>query len=213
VFLVRAARRKRDDRWQLHQSPNVGHRQVPFVFDASECFSHTHCVLLFRSRSARLRPSETPRVPADRRLSDPLLHQQPALVSECQVQLDARGGALRSWSTVRDTVPCTWRELLPFTNTAFRVFTYSVLLVGTRMDERSDASIQQALKVAGREPVSTEAGVKLAKELGAVGYLECSALTQQGVNDVFNGAMRQALQYKRRNRKAELAGCMGCSIM
>jgi len=81
------------------------------------------------------------------------------------------------------------------------------------MDERSDASIQQALKAAGREPVSAEAGVKLAKELGAVGYLECSALTQQGVNDVFNGAMRQALQYKRRNRKAELAGCMGCSIM
>jgi len=99
------------------------------------------------------------------------------------------------------------------TNNAFRVLIYSVLLVGTRVDERTDAKVLQALSKRGQEPVSAEAGVKLAKELGAVGYLECSAMTQEGLKDVFDKAIRQALQYKLRGRKAASNGCMGCNIM
>ena len=39
-------------------------------------------------------------------------------------------------------------------------------------------------------------GESMAKELGAKGYHECSALTSEGVKDVFDEAVRAALSKK-----------------
>ena len=52
------------------------------------------------------------------------------------------------------------------------------LLVGTQMDLRNDQGTIQKLQKNKQKPVTTELGDRLAKELKAVKYVECSALTQ-----------------------------------
>jgi len=54
------------------------------------------------------------------------------------------------------------------------------LLVGTKMDLRND---QEVLKKVS-QPITKEEGAALAKELGARNYVECSALTQDGLKNV-----------------------------
>ena len=55
------------------------------------------------------------------------------------------------------------------------------LLVGTKIDLRDDAATIDKLAKNKQKPLSLEAGEKLAKELRAVKYVECSALTQVSV--------------------------------
>ena len=52
------------------------------------------------------------------------------------------------------------------------------LLVGTQIDLRDDAATIEKLAKNRQKPISYEQGEKLAKELRAVKYVECSALTQ-----------------------------------
>lgn len=52
------------------------------------------------------------------------------------------------------------------------------LLVGTQIDLRDDASTIEKLAKNRQKPVSSEQGDRLARELRAVKYVECSALTQ-----------------------------------
>ena len=75
------------------------------------------------------------------------------------------------------------------------------LLVGTQMDLRNDPAkimdlgklyhMNQMTKIyisekKKKKPVSTEQGKRLASELGAITYVECSALTQEGMKNVFD---------------------------
>ncbi|EJW80132.1 cell division cycle 42 [Wuchereria bancrofti] len=52
------------------------------------------------------------------------------------------------------------------------------LLVGTQIDLRDDPSYIEKLAKIKQRPITFEVGEKLAKELKAVKYVECSALTQ-----------------------------------
>lgn len=52
------------------------------------------------------------------------------------------------------------------------------LLVGTQVDLRDDGATLETLAKNKQQPVTFESGEKLAHELKAVKYMECSALTQ-----------------------------------
>jgi hypothetical protein len=60
------------------------------------------------------------------------------------------------------------------------------LIVGTQTDLRDDAQVREKLAKQKMQPVRKEDGEKMAKELGAVKYVECSALTQFKLKDVFD---------------------------
>lgn len=60
------------------------------------------------------------------------------------------------------------------------------LIVGTQTDLRDDPSVRDKLAKQRMSPVKKEDGEKMAKELGAVKYVECSALTQYKLKDVFD---------------------------
>lgn len=68
------------------------------------------------------------------------------------------------------------------------------LLVGTQIDLRDDAATIEKLSKVKQKPITVESAEKLARELRAVKYVECSALTQKGLKNVFDEAILAALE-------------------
>lgn len=56
-----------------------------------------------------------------------------------------------------------------------------ILLVGTKLDLRDDPETMKTLSEKRLAPISYAQGLQMAKEISAVKYLECSALTQKGL--------------------------------
>ena len=59
-----------------------------------------------------------------------------------------------------------------------------IILVGTKLDLREDEGTRRALAQRKMAPIQYEQAVQLAKEIKAVKYLECSALTQRNLKSV-----------------------------
>ncbi|CCH44742.1 Ras-related C3 botulinum toxin substrate 1 [Wickerhamomyces ciferrii] len=69
-----------------------------------------------------------------------------------------------------------------------------ILLVGTKADLREDPHTLDRLEESGNEPISKAEGKKIAKEYGLYDYLECSAATQEGVEEIFDSVIKAVLQ-------------------
>jgi len=65
-----------------------------------------------------------------------------------------------------------------------------IILVGTKLDLRDNPETIASLKEQNLDPISTDQGEKLAREVNAWKYLECSALSQKGLPAVFEEAVR-----------------------
>ncbi|XP_023949072.1 ras-related protein Rac1 [Pararge aegeria] len=68
-----------------------------------------------------------------------------------------------------------------------------IILVGTKLDLREDKDTIEKLKDKKLTPIIYTSGLGMSKEIGAVKYLECSALTQKGLKTVFDEAIRAVL--------------------
>jgi Ras-related C3 botulinum toxin substrate 1 len=69
------------------------------------------------------------------------------------------------------------------------------VLVATKTDLRDNPSSDEArlLKKRGIVPISSEEGAKMAQEIGAAAFKECSARNQHGLKELFEEAIRLVL--------------------
>ena len=71
-----------------------------------------------------------------------------------------------------------------------------ILLVGTKDDLRDDPQVISHLAMRGLSPITYQEGLECARDIGAVKYMECSALTNTGVQEVFIEAVMIALRVR-----------------
>ena len=83
-----------------------------------------------------------------------------------------------------------------------------IILVGLKKDLREDLVAIEEIRKRSQHFVSTREATEIAHEIGARKYLECSSLTGEGVDDVFEAATRAALLTF---EKGEGGGC--CVIL
>ncbi|KAJ7786426.1 hypothetical protein B0H16DRAFT_1446177 [Mycena metata] len=77
----------------------------------------------------------------------------------------------------------------------------SVVLVGTKLDLREDQATIEKLRDRRMAPIQYQQGVQMQRDINAVKYLECSALTQKGLKTVFDEAIRAVLNPPQRAAK------------
>jgi len=68
------------------------------------------------------------------------------------------------------------------------------ILVALKCDLREDKEIQEKLARSSQHPITFEEGKELAEKL-SIPYMECSALTGEGVDNVFRAARKAPLPH------------------
>jgi len=76
-------------------------------------------------------------------------------------------------------------------------------LIGTKEDLREDKETIARLAEKGLTITTFQQGCEFAKSVGAVGYRECSALTQKGLKNCFDEGIRCVLTPKKNKKKKE----------
>ncbi|KAI9830387.1 MAG: Rho GTPase [Phylliscum demangeonii] len=82
-----------------------------------------------------------------------------------------------------------------------------IILVGLKKDLRDDPIANEEMRMRSQNFVSDKDANDAAQQIGARKYLECSALTGEGVDDVFEAATRASLL------AFEKGGGFGCCVM
>lgn len=60
-------------------------------------------------------------------------------------------------------------------------------------------------------PITPQRGLQMAQEIGAIQYIECSALTQRNLSKVFEIAIRAGLgKYKKTKKTKRYDKCLIC---
>jgi len=83
-----------------------------------------------------------------------------------------------------------------------------IILVGLKKDLRDDPLAMEEMRKKSLKFTTSAEGAKMKDEIGARKYLECSSLTGDGVDDVFEAATRAALIAGDKQEKH-----MGCCVI
>ena len=84
-----------------------------------------------------------------------------------------------------------------------------LILVGTKLDLRDDPETINRLREKGMSPITYEQGLAKAKQINSIKYLECSSLTQKGLKNVFDEAIRAVIAPSTKPKKKKST----CSVL
>lgn len=87
-----------------------------------------------------------------------------------------------------------------------------IILVGTKIDLRTDQETLEELSKAGKQPIIAQEGIQMAQEIQAIKYLECSALTRQGLKNVFDEALTTVV-CQSTSKRQKATGKSKCSLL
>jgi len=87
-----------------------------------------------------------------------------------------------------------------------------IILVGTKVDLREDPSTCEKLAAKKQAPIAYEGALQMATEISAAKYMECSAITQQGLKAVFDEAIRAVLSPPVLGKSKQQKKSGGCSL-
>jgi GTPase SAR1 family protein len=73
-----------------------------------------------------------------------------------------------------------------------------IILVGTKKDLINDENTIETLKKKNQTPITSEQGYKMRQTIGAYAFVECSAKTQTGLNEVFTTAVEAVIDPRSR---------------
>lgn len=88
-----------------------------------------------------------------------------------------------------------------------------VILVGTKIDLRTSVAEIGLMRAQGTTPITPEEGEAVAREIGARAYLECSSRTGQGVDEVFEEALKLCLKGRRMSARAAERRKRNCVVL
>jgi len=88
-----------------------------------------------------------------------------------------------------------------------------IILVGTKVDLREDSATIEKLNTKKQAPINYEQGLQMMQEIGAVKYMECSALTQTGLKAVFDESIRSVLAPVHNVKGKEKKRSGGCLLI
>lgn len=90
-----------------------------------------------------------------------------------------------------------------------------IILVGTKIDLREDPDTLEELAKAGKKPITSAEAEEMVKELNLLKYLECSALTRDGLKNVFDEALTSVVCAPNDKKKggSEKKKKGGCSLL
>jgi len=86
--------------------------------------------------------------------------------------------------------------------------TTPIILVATKLDLRFDLKLAEQLNDANQTMVTTEEGQKMAQSIGASSFHECSALTQEGLADIFDSLLTTVIQARNKNTAKSNCACV-----
>jgi GTPase SAR1 family protein len=89
-----------------------------------------------------------------------------------------------------------------------------IILVGTKLDLRTNQKRISELAKSNQKPMSTQDGHQLANDIHAAGYMECSARENINIREVFNEAIRIHLHPPQKKPTSQDGGKKGpCSLL
>jgi small GTP-binding protein len=77
----------------------------------------------------------------------------------------------------------------------------AIVVVGTKVDARSDPKALEILRNWGQAPVTTAQGTELANSVGASAFVECSSFTTEGLKETIDAAVRAARAHRKMLQK------------